>query len=137
MSILESTRHELRKAYGFTLMTPSPRGWEVFPTPGALTHIRIIWAFSPSAPQVPGVTPGSPLCPRCFGHPLWRRAQQSCLCHMCSSSWIYTRFLRRMLRQGTFPLVGVDAIWMTIAYESKKNHWLSKRQPTHEKNSLS
>src|ERR1700684_2358096 len=41
-------------------MTPSLRGWEAFPTPGALT---------PPAPQVPGVTPGSPLCPWCFGHP--------------------------------------------------------------------
>jgi hypothetical protein len=29
----------------------------------SLTHIRITWAFSPPAPQVPGVTPGSPLCP--------------------------------------------------------------------------
>jgi hypothetical protein len=36
--------------------------------PGVLTHTRITWAFSPPAPQVPGVTPGSPLCPWCFGH---------------------------------------------------------------------
>jgi hypothetical protein len=50
-------------------MTPSLRGWEAFPTPGALTHSRITWAFPPPAPQVPGVTPGSPLCPWCFGHP--------------------------------------------------------------------
>src|ERR1700684_2028321 len=50
-------------------MTPSLRGWEAFPTPGALTHTRITWALSPPAPQVPGVTPGSPLCPWCFGHP--------------------------------------------------------------------
>jgi hypothetical protein len=40
--------------------------------PGALTHTRITWAFSPSPPQVSGVTPGSPMCPWCFGHPLWR-----------------------------------------------------------------
>jgi hypothetical protein len=57
-------------------MTPSLRGWEAFPTPGALTHTRITWAFSPPAPQVPGVTPGSPLCPWCFRHPLWRGARQ-------------------------------------------------------------
>jgi len=56
-------------------MTPSPCRWEAFPTPGALTHTRIIWAFSPPVPQVPGVTPGSPLCPWCFGHPLWRNAR--------------------------------------------------------------
>jgi hypothetical protein len=69
LSILEWARHELRIAHGLTLMTPSLRGWEAFPTPGALTHTRITWALSPPAPQVPGVTPGSPLCPWCFGHP--------------------------------------------------------------------
>jgi hypothetical protein len=53
-------------------MTLSPRGLEAFPTPEALTHTKITWAFSPPAPQVPGVTPGSALCPWCFGHPLWR-----------------------------------------------------------------
>jgi hypothetical protein len=41
-------------------MTPSLCGWEAFPTPGALTHTWITWAFSPPAPQVPGITPGSP-----------------------------------------------------------------------------
>jgi hypothetical protein len=76
LSILESLRHELHIAHGLTLMTPSPRGWEAFPTPGALTRTRITWAFSPPAPQVPGVTPGSPLCPWCFGHPFWRGARQ-------------------------------------------------------------
>jgi hypothetical protein len=35
LSILESSRHELRIAHGLTLMTPSPRGWEAFPAPGA------------------------------------------------------------------------------------------------------
>ena len=69
LSILESSRHELRIAHGLTLMTPSIRGWEAFPTPGALTHTRITWALSPPAPQVPGVTPGSPLCPWFFGYP--------------------------------------------------------------------
>jgi hypothetical protein len=51
-------------------MTPSPRGWKVFPMPRAFTHSRITWAFSPSASQVPGVTPRSPLCPWCFEHSL-------------------------------------------------------------------
>jgi hypothetical protein len=75
LSILEFSRHELHIAHGLTLMTPSLRGWEAFPMPGALAHTRITWAFSPPAPQVPGVTPGSPLCPWCFGHPLWRGAR--------------------------------------------------------------
>ena len=81
MSILESPRHELRIAYGLTLVHPSLRGWEAFPTPGALAHTRITWALSPTAPQVPGVTPGSPLCPWCFGHSSWRGARH----HPCDS----------------------------------------------------
>jgi hypothetical protein len=80
LSILESSRHELRIAHGLTFMTLSPRGWEAFPTPRALTRTRITWAFSPLAPQVPGVTPGSPLCPWCFGLPFWRGAQQAKCC---------------------------------------------------------
>ena len=44
--------------------------------PGALTHARITLALSSMAPQVPSVTPGSPLCPWCFGHSSWRGAQQ-------------------------------------------------------------
>ena len=67
LSIWEFACHELHIAHGLTLMTPSPRGWEAFPTPGALTYTRIIWASSPLAPQVSGVTLGSPLCPWCFG----------------------------------------------------------------------
>jgi hypothetical protein len=76
LSILESSRHELRIVHGLSPITPSPRGWEAFPTPGTLTHTRITWVFSPSAPQVPGVTPGSPLCLWCFGHPFWRGGRQ-------------------------------------------------------------
>ena len=68
LSILEFARHEQRIAHG-PLMTPSLRGWEVFPTHGALAHTRITWALPPPAPQVSGVIPGSPLCPWCFGHP--------------------------------------------------------------------
>src|SRR6202048_3915591 len=77
LSILESPRHELRIAHGLTLMSPSLHRWEAFPTPGALTHTRITCALSPTAPQVPGVTPGAPLCPWCFGHSSWRSARHS------------------------------------------------------------
>ena len=49
MSILESLRHELSIAHGFTVTTPSLHGWKAFPTTVAL---------SPMAPQVSGVTPG-------------------------------------------------------------------------------
>ena len=58
---LKMSHHELCIANGLTLMTLSPCGWEAFPTPGALIHARITWAFSPLAPQVLGVTVGSPL----------------------------------------------------------------------------
>ena len=59
---------------------PYPRdSWslwvEAFPTPGASPTPGSLGAFSPSAPQVPGVTPGSPLCPWCFGAYLWRGAR--------------------------------------------------------------
>jgi hypothetical protein len=47
--------------------------------PGALTHTRITWSFSPMALQVFGVTPGSLLCPWCGGHSLWRGVQHSIL----------------------------------------------------------
>ena len=74
-SIIESSHHELRIAHGQTIMTPCIRGWEVLPTPGALTHTWITWALSPKAPQILGVTAGSPLCPWCSGHSLWKGAQ--------------------------------------------------------------
>ena len=77
LSILESSCHELCIAYGLTFMTPSLRGWKAFPTSGAPTHTRITWAISPTAPQIPGVTPGSPLCLWCFEHSIWRGARQS------------------------------------------------------------
>ena len=48
-----------------------------FPTPGAFTYTRITWALSPTVPQVPGVTPGSPLCPWYFGHSSKRGARHS------------------------------------------------------------
>ena len=73
-SILEFSRHELGIAHGLTLMTLSLRGWEAFPMHGALTHTRIVWALSPMAPLVSGVTPGSLLCPWCFRYHIWRGA---------------------------------------------------------------
>jgi hypothetical protein len=99
LSILESSRHELRIAHGLTLMTPSLRGWEAFPTPGALTHTRITWAFSPSAPQVPG----SPLCPWCFGHPFWRGARQRRSCPPIQDTLLY--LLYTIL--GSIKIVGL------------------------------
>jgi hypothetical protein len=55
--------------------------------PAALTHTRITWSLSPMAPQVPGVTPGSPLRPWCWGHSLWRGARHA------SSLWVLEHFL--------------------------------------------
>ena len=81
LSIPKFPRHELRIAHGLSLVHPRLRGWEAFPTPRALAHTRITWALSPLAPQVPGVTPGSLLCPWCFGHSSWRGARH------CSSVW--------------------------------------------------
>ena len=79
LRILKFARHKLRIADGLTLVTSKLHGWEAFPTPGALTHTRITWGLSSTGLQVPGVTPGSPLCPWCFRHSSWRSVQQSCL----------------------------------------------------------
>ena len=65
LSILEFTRHKLLIVDSLILVPPSLRGWQAFPTPRAL---------SPTAPQVSGVTLGSPLCPWCFRDSLWRDA---------------------------------------------------------------
>ena len=48
--------------------------------PGTLTHTRITWALSPMVPQVPGVTPGSPLCPWCCRHSSRRGARHTPIC---------------------------------------------------------
>ena len=40
LNILESSRHDLRITHGFTLMTPSFCGWEVFLTPGSSPTLR-------------------------------------------------------------------------------------------------
>ena len=71
----ESALHKLRITNGLILVTPSFHGWETFPTLEALTYIRITWALSLMAPQVSGVTPGSLLCPWCFGHSSWKGAR--------------------------------------------------------------
>ena len=60
LSILKSACHKLRIMHGLTLMTCNFCGWEAFSTPGALTHTRITWALSLTAPQVPCVTQVSP-----------------------------------------------------------------------------
>ena len=54
LRILESGHDKLPNAYGLTLVTPSFHRWEAFPKAGALSSM---------APQVPGVSPGSPLYP--------------------------------------------------------------------------
>ena len=68
LSTLKSECHEPSNALGLILVIPGSCGWEAFPGPGALIHTRISWALSPMAPQVPGVTLGSPLCLWCCGH---------------------------------------------------------------------
>ena len=69
MNILKLTCHKLRIADGLTLVPPNLRGWEAFPTPGALTHTRITWALSPMAPQVLGVILGPPYAHGVLGTP--------------------------------------------------------------------
>ena len=76
LRILKYGRHKLLTTHGLTLETPSFCGWEVFLTPGALNRTRITWAFSPMAPQVLCITPGSSLYPWCYGYSSWRGAQQ-------------------------------------------------------------
>ena len=44
--------------------------------PGAFTYTRITWSISPMVPQVPCITPGSPLCPWCCRDFSWRGARQ-------------------------------------------------------------
>jgi hypothetical protein len=77
MSILESPRHKLLVAHSLAIETPRLCGWETLSTLGALTHIKITWALSPTTPQLIGVTPGSPVCPRYLKHSSWRGAQLS------------------------------------------------------------
>jgi hypothetical protein len=61
--ILEYAYHN----HGFTLVTLSLCRWEASPTLGALTHMRITWPFSPTAPQISGVPSGYLLCRWWFG----------------------------------------------------------------------
>ena len=77
LSILECACHKLRIAYGLTFVIHSLHGWESSLTPRTFAHTRIIWALTPTAQRIPGVTLGSPLCPWCFKHIIWRGAQQA------------------------------------------------------------
>ena len=67
LNILESSRYELRTAHGLTLMTPSPRGWEAFPTciRGLHPHQDLLGLFSISATSI-GCHSGVPLVPMVF-----------------------------------------------------------------------
>src|ERR1700737_1792034 len=47
------------------------------PRPSSTLGSLTAWALSPTAPQVSGVTPGSPLCPWCYGHSSWKGARQA------------------------------------------------------------
>ena len=75
LSILESSCNKLRIPCGLTLVIPSLHGWEALSTLGALTHTGITWALTNNA-TMPDVISRLPLYPWCFGHSLWRRAQQ-------------------------------------------------------------
>ena len=110
MSILESPRYKLCITHGHTLVPPSLRGWEVFPTPRALNHTRITWALSPKAPQVMSVTLGSPLCPWCFGHSSWRSARQykyKCCIFLKGPPYIHITPVARMQSDSSFMLASI------------------------------
>ena len=55
----------------------------------------------------------------------------SFVCHMYSSSWIFTSIFKCIQRQGIFPLPIVHTKWMAMAYESIKldsclNYWKNR-----------
>ena len=97
-------------AHGLTLMTLSLREWEAFPTPRALTHTIIIWAFSPTAPQISGVTLEFFLCPWCFGHSWWRDAQ-----HPNWRRWVHTYLQFQIVKQLSWQ--GIKVIFLTLTYK--------------------
>ena len=68
LNVLESGPLKLLNAHSLTLVTPSLHVQEVLSMTGAFTHTRITWALSLMAPQISGVTPGSPSCPWCCEH---------------------------------------------------------------------
>ena len=115
LSILEPARHKLRITYSLTLMTSNLHGWEAFPTPGALTHTRIIWALSPTASQVPGVNPRSPLCPRCFGYFSWRGVRQHIIFTICKHSYTYLRY-HHVIKIGHDPKYQMHMKAMNITW---------------------
>ena len=51
----------LKLSYLLAYTSPSLRGWEAFPTLGALTHTKITWVLLPMTPQVSGSRHG-PFC---------------------------------------------------------------------------
>ena len=89
--VIEHSRiltHELSIAYGHTLVTPSLRGWEAFPTPKALTHTRITRALSPIGATSPGCYFGVPLVPMVF---------RALLMERCTTRWV-----RNVMWSGIF-----------------------------------
>ena len=100
--------------------------WVAFPTPGALTHTRITWAFLPTAPQVPGVTLRSPLCSWCFGHSSRRGARQlgwwDWLTSSYSDIWKDLLILHK-LHQGTFPFSILAIENDRIGHQITRFHW--------------
>ena len=74
-SILELRCHYLHLVFGIAFVIPSLCRWEVFPMLRALLYTRLTWALSSTAPQVPGVTPMSSLCPWCCRHSSRRDVQ--------------------------------------------------------------
>jgi hypothetical protein len=83
--------------------------------PGALIHTSITWAFSPPAPQVPGVTPGSPLYPWCFGHPIPYGEMRDILCCMhLVNAWV---LLKISLYFGNrFCIYFVDFVAVSLVF---------------------
>ena len=78
---------------------------------GALIYTRIIWAQSPTTPQIPGVTPGSPLGPWCSGTP-YGEVRDNCDVQsrtIIMSIWILTTLLFIMTMVGN--MVDLEKKW--------------------------
>ena len=111
LSIPEFRRHKLLIAHGLTLVTPGFRGWEAFPMPRALTHTKITWTLSSMAPQVPGVTLGSPYDYGISGTPHRE---------VCDSFFFFEALICRPSSEShgnsksMLPKVGIVLRWVTI-----------------------
>ena len=123
-------------AYGLTLVNPSLHGWETFPLPGALTYTRITWVLLPTAPQVLGVTPGSPFMPMV----VWALLMERCVIflhvsHICQKSLKPNSSLHAMAMYFTFivdnAMVGCFLHFHEIIpTPTKKTHtllWIANR----------